>query len=668
MRSRCVQCEARRRWRSLLAPLLAVLSVLAVARLGLGSEASAAGEPGALAAQGSPPDPVVLRADGAGILLEWHAPSFGEYWVLGADGLPYLQFDAPGWALADEPGRPQLPFATALLVAPPEADLSLHVVVLESEERELAYPVVPAGQVAAGGRTAWAFDPSVYETGFAYPSAVVSMEEAGWMRGHRLVRLAYYPLRFDPQGPSLDVALAVRVEVGFEGSAAKTTGVDAGADPVLAYLEKAVVNPAGVGAFARFDGASHTDAGVKGVLGAITAPSDTEYLIVTHPDFVSAVQPLATRRETADGLTVYITTTDAIYDAYPTLSISSAIRTYISATYHSVTTPSLSYVLLVGDGAEDPAATQYVPPYLVPDPWAEEQGGAYPYGTAADNRYGETTGDAGRLAEIYVGRLPVRTAAEATTVVGKILDYEADPPQWPWNERLLFFAGDEEYDEFGTPVPAGQFHDQSDAVYSSVPVTYTGRRVYFCTAGCAEPHLYTSIRTARSRTIGALNEGALLASYLGHSSWHQWAVDPVELPPNWMFHLDDVSSLSNGGALPVVLNMTCYTGRFAHSSDDTLDESMVRHPGGGAIATWGNTTLGSSAAQSWLHELFYEAVFEEGITELGPALEFAKASLPGGYEDLRDTFVLLGDPALDLNMTIVPWASDTYLPLVLRSY
>jgi hypothetical protein len=140
-----------------------------------------------------------------------------------------------------------------------------------------------------------------------------------------------------------------------------------------------------------------------------------------------------------------------------------------------------------------------------------------------------------------------------------------------------------------------------------------------------------------------------------------------------MFHRDDVAGLDNGGALPVFLQMTCYTGDFSHPEWETLDETLLRQPGGGAIATWGSTTLGLSLGHNVLHEGFFNAVFEENTTELGQAIQEAKLDLlawdsAAYYVDLLDTFVLLGDPAMDLNLTIVPWSHATFLPVTLRSY
>jgi hypothetical protein len=244
--------------------------------------------------------------------------------------------------------------------------------------------------------------------------------------------------------------------------------------------------------------------------------------------------------------------------------------------------------------------------------------------------------------------------------VQKILDYDLNPPQYPWNERVLLFAGNE--DEGA----GGDFHTHSDQIHATLPVTFTGLRAYFCTDGCSEYYKYDDITLANDMVVDYLNGGGLLASYVGHSSWDQWAVDPATFAP--LFHVDnDVPGLRNGGTLPVFLGMTCYTGRFSYSGNDTLDESLLRRAGGGAVATWGSTTLGRTSGHNILHQRFFHAVFEDGATELGTVTEFAKLGLIG-YDDsdLIDTFVLLGDPAMDLNMTIVPWTDQVFLPLVLR--
>lgn len=616
----------------------------------------------------APPQPAVLQADVEGVVLEWHAPAFSRRSVVGDDGRSYIALDAPGWDQTEVPGQPQLPFASALAVVPPIGDVTLHVQVLESSRRSLPSPVVPASKMAVIGdppvalEPVWAQDERLYARAELYPGEVVTLEEVGWMRGHRLVRLTFFPLRlvlsnaegFDPARRALEAARRVRVELHFQDAPTAAAGWG-GDDPFVSILQHAVVNPGQVTQFAR---SLPSYQGGEVGLALSSAPSDTEYLIIAHSDFINAIAPLAAHRANSDGLKVYSTTVQAIGGSNDPV----AIRDYISNTYHSAVTPTLRYVLLVGDGTEDGSGTQYVPPYTRTmkagdPPWWQEEWGEQV--AASDNLFVTVDGP-DNLADVFIGRLPVRAATEAQVVVQKILDYELNPPQYPWNERVLFFAGNEKPDAN----PPETFHDDSDAIYATLPTTFTGQRAYFCTSDCDEYYKYDDITTAHDATVGQLNAGGLLASYVGHASQHQWAAAPETLTP--LFHVDDVASLHNGGALPVFLEMTCLTGRFADPAGDTLDEELLRRAGGGAVATWGSTSLGRTSGHRILHQRFFHAVFTDGISELGAATQYAKAGLGSDDADLHDTFVLLGDPALKLNLTIVPWTDAIFLPLVMR--
>jgi hypothetical protein len=636
----------------------------------------------------------VLHADAAGIALEWRAPDFSLLHVAGEDGRPYIAVETSGWTQTAEPGQPQLPTGSALAVVPPTGEVILHVETLEQTHHPLLHPIIPARAPAPVGdppthvESVWARDEGAYTGAGPRPADVVTLEEVGWMRGRRLVRLTYYPLRFDPAGGALEVARRVRVELRFPTQSADGAGDEAAgesrwdpSDPFASVLQDSVVNPAQVTRFARPERPAlapeappRTDSPASAGPGAapdeivpalmLPDPADgADYLIIAHSDLIDAVAPLANHRATVDGLRVFSTTVEAIYDVYSEGVVTyTAIKDYIAHAYDNWT-PRPAYVLLVGDGTETEdemtrsqgfdARPNYIPPYLITVVPYPEEGSV-----ASDNQYVTVDGD-DNLADLFIGRLPVNSAAEATTVVDKILSYELNPPQWPWNQRALFFADAPDSSR------GEKFHQDSDDVYyNHLPSTFTGRRVYFCTSGCDQPHEYDDITAAHDATIRELGTGGLLASYVGHSSWHQWAVDPETYAP--MFHVDDVASLHNGGALPVFLEMTCYTSRFSHPTDDTLDESLVRLAGGGAVATWGPSTLGSIAGHRILHRSFFDAVFQDGTTGLGPAIEAAKLELPDYQGDLRDTFILLGDPAMDLNLDVVPWSHGAFLPLALR--
>jgi hypothetical protein len=382
-------------------------------------------------------------------------------------------------------------------------------------------------------------------------------------------------------------------------------------------------------------------------------PSGADYLIISHADFITSVAPLADYRATSDGLRVFSATAQAIYDVYSGGVVSPlAISGYISHAYHTWTTPTLSYVLLVGDGVKE-GSSQHIPPYLIIDPWDPLALAEVP----SDNQYVTMDGPGDQDADMFIGRLPASTVTETEIIVTKILSYEVAPPQWPWNERVLFFTDDDL-----------QFRNDSDSVYYGgyIPGQFTGHRAYYCDTGCGASHLYNDILDARAAILDLLGFGGVVASYVGHSSFHQWAVSPQGVP---MLHRDHVPSLQSGQALPVILELTCYTSDFADLGGDTLDESFLCLEDGGAVATWGPTTQGLTGGHRILHNEFIRAVFDLGYLGLGEATEWAKdnPSLEPLYSDLRDTFILFGDPAMELNLTIVPWSDEMFLPLTLRN-
>ncbi|MCB1579078.1 MAG: hypothetical protein KDI81_17550, partial [Xanthomonadales bacterium] len=53
-----------------------------------------------------------------------------------------------------------------------------------------------------------------------------------------------------------------------------------------------------------------------------------------------------------------------------------------------------------------------------------------------------------------------------------------------------------------------------------------------------------------------------------------------------LFTLDDVSELKNGGRLPMVLSMTCYSAPFDNPTEDSIGERFLREAGKGAVAVF----------------------------------------------------------------------------------
>ena len=369
-------------------------------------------------------------------------------------------------------------------------------------------------------------------------------------------------------------------------------------------------------------------------------------MIISHSDFITDVQPLADYR-LSQGLRVQVLDVHDIYDEFNGGVFNpEAIRSFLQYTYAHWVEPAPSYVLLVGDGhydyldVEGYGETNFLPPYLDDvDPWIGE--------TATDNRY-VSLSEGDILPDMHIGRFPARTPLEAHAMVEKTIQYEQAALQDGWTAGLTFVADD--------PDGGGEFDDLSDAIIDDyIPSAFTVEKIYY-DKKTGNP------AAIRSALLAAINQGRLLVHYAGHASTMQWAGE------NFL-DVSALASLSNGERLPFFLPMTCSEGYFVWPSPSglsSLAESIVRMDGGGAIASWSPSGYGLSNGHDYLDRSVMGSIFNENRLQLGYMTTHAKYDLfanSSGYEDLIETYLLFGDPALLLK---APETSMLFLPLVSR--
>lgn len=373
------------------------------------------------------------------------------------------------------------------------------------------------------------------------------------------------------------------------------------------------------------------------------ATNRADYVIIVPAELAGAVQPLAEFRR-RQGLEVVVVDVQDIYDEFSAgLLDPEAIRSFVACAYNEWAKAPV-YVLLVGDGSYDfmdhhgYGSANLIPPYLaMVDPWWGE--------VAADNRYAAVSGD-DPLPDVLLGRLPVETAAQAAAVVAKIVQYEQAPMPGEWNAQHVFVADDADY--------AGHYDQMLDDVIETyVAAPWQGTRIYLGNL---------SAETARQQTLAAWQQGALVVSFAGHSSWHQWAVEAL-------LNIHDIGTLQNDRRWPMVLSMTCFTGFFDHPEYGTLDEELLRLGGGGAIATWSPSGLGVSTGHDRLFAGFYRTVFDRGQAQIGAATLAGKLDLYAQapmHADLIETYHLFGDPAMALDLD--PGVYRLFLPLISKYF
>ena len=150
-----------------------------------------------------------------------------------------------------------------------------------------------------------------------------------------------------------------------------------------------------------------------------TATHGVDYLVLTHPKFLSAAERLSAWRATSGGggYRTKVVTTDDVYNTYGDGAVSpKAIKTFLTHAYQSWAPPALSYVVILGDGtydfrgvdteihAEPPELDGYIPThYIRTDSFGR---------TASDHWYATVSGH-DEFVDFYIGRLSVETVREA---------------------------------------------------------------------------------------------------------------------------------------------------------------------------------------------------------------------------------------------------------------
>jgi hypothetical protein len=354
-----------------------------------------------------------------------------------------------------------------------------------------------------------------------------------------------------------------------------------------------------------------------------------DYIIITHRDFLTATAHLAAHRQ-AQGLRVVTVDVQDIYDEFSHgIFGPQAIRDFLSYAYFNWQSPAPSFALLVGDAYQDykdnlnTGTANYVPTQLVLTDLLGE--------TPSDNWFVQVNG-ADVLPDMFIGRLSVQSAAQAQTVINKIIQYDAVPSEADWQRQIAMIADDDSM----------AFTGISEQLIGVLPAGYTSQRIYADDFPPGDP---------TSDILSALNSGVLLANYSGHGSVERWGL--------WsggdIFHQSDVAGLANTGKPAVVTIANCLNGFFTGASDtEAFAETIHRLDNGGAVGVWAATGLDYPSGHRQLMSEFYTTIFQNQQQSLGAATTTAKINTfaqNNAYSELVQSFILFGDPATALNIS-----------------
>jgi hypothetical protein len=341
-----------------------------------------------------------------------------------------------------------------------------------------------------------------------------------------------------------------------------------------------------------------------------------DLLVIGPPPLLAAMEPWRRVRE-GQGWTVALVEIEDVYDEFSFgAKHPGAIRSFIARAGRVWARPPRA-VLLVGDATLDPRNQLGRGDFdLVPTRLLD----TYPIETASDDWFTDLDGD--HIADVPVGRLPVRTPGELTIVLGKLLA----APSFSSVERAAA-AG-----------PLVFVMDRNDQIYDFQAGSAAVRAV-------APPPFRTIAidRNAEVDPLARLREAMLLqpllVGYAGHGTQDGWG-------GNWL-SAKAVTGLEGSGPGAFWSELTCLNGFFQDVYNPSLAEALLLRPTGGAFGIWASSGLTDLEDQLPMGRAFLDNLMVRGMM-VGEAARLAKAH--SSSPDVRKTWILFGDPTWRLLM------------------
>ena len=414
--------------------------------------------------------------------------------------------------------------------------------------------------------------------------------------------------------------------------------------------------------FLAFDGSAFHSPAFEGITAQqnLHGLPQTDYVVVTHPDFLAQAEEIARLHRERDGYRTTVATTTQVYNEFATGSPDpSAIRLFVKMFYdradsnHAADRPK--YLLLLGDASYDVknrlgTKTNKIPTFEVPKAYSDES-------PATDDGFAFMKADAGLdspadgdyfsyngVIDIAVGRLPVKTVEEAETVTRKIDEYSYPYYErltdWPqkqgnlgdWRQEITFVTDDDFESIYEKTL---DFTGNVAAIDPSFNIEKIYADSYIKKAG-AVTAAYPDAQAALRRRM---NRGAFFVGYIGHSGWDAWG-DEKYLTLNDIYNWEPMLSY------PMMFASSCTFAYYDQEKTSAAEEAVL-HPDGGAISVVASTRSASVGTIEYVqHDFLLSAIDRRGGQRPTIGDAFLNCKVKNRERSGTAIFILLGDPGL----------------------
>ena len=351
----------------------------------------------------------------------------------------------------------------------------------------------------------------------------------------------------------------------------------------------------------------------------------SKMLIICHQLLENYIQDFIDWKQ-AKGIECSVATLDE------TGTTANDIKAYIQQIYDTSEVPP-DYVLLIGD-VDDYFA---VPSFYC---GAENDVTDHPYTLLTGSDY---------FPDVIIGRMSIDEINQLWTIINKVISYEKTPyltnPEWL--KKALVVAGN-----YSTTPPTPSTPVKVSRWLRDKMLNYGFTQV--------DTVFYPPTYPGTSDIISKINAGIGFLNYRGWGDANGWHYPE--------FHVDNMSSLSNGLLLPVVTSFVCNTGDFANNSaDPCFGEAILQlgtptSPQGGVVFIGPSDLHTSTKMNNSIFSGFYYGLLDEGIYDFGTAVLRGKIELyhnfplqqaPGDQVEFYfNVYNILGDPSLTMWTTI----------------
>lgn len=452
------------------------------------------------------------------------------------NGEIYSKIAIDGYITNNQIGYPQLPVMVKMIEVPMGAEIVANVTVNSEKVVSLAdagfeQVIVPCQPSLFKNQQKEdvPFEKNkIYADGSLYSPEMVTIEEAGIMRGIRLVKVVVSPFAYDIADNALTVRDDISVTLSFRNADQRSTAIkDSKYSPAFEALYSKIWN------YKRTrDAEMHYP---------IT------YAIVADRMFEEALQPFIAWK-TKKGFKVVTAYTDEIGRT------DAAVRTYLQGLYEAGTAndPAPSYVLYVGDTAQISVRKTSI---------SGESHYTDVYKVCFD-------GNSDYIPDMFYGRFSAQNVSQLTPQIEKTLMFEqyTFPNASYLGDAVLVagYDGSIQYDDingngqinYATQYYFNDEHGVNATVYLS-------------------PQSHSSGATIKSQ----ISEGVGFVNYSAHCDENGWQ-DPE-------FNVSDVNNLQNENEYFFSIGNCCLSNKFDKS--ECFGEALLRKPGKGAVCHIGGT-------------------------------------------------------------------------------